>query len=177
MLEIMSLEEKCACLSFYTADTSSILWPSAVLVETGVGFGVCVQGDAVWLQFCFASQTLIPAGQQQLGGLSRDRIWFLQQQEVLAQRRERPGGRKRERGGRVGIWRNPCRLLAVCVLFIEIKKVQQVACRFRRQHAAKLPIVSPAPKVYFYPPWADCSRASTVVVWPSHEPKREEIQL
>lgn len=173
----MSLEEKCACLSFYTADTSSILWPSAVLVETGEGFGVCVQGDAVWLQFCFASQTLIPAGQQQLGGLSRDRIWFLQQQEVLAQRRERPGGRKRERGGRVGIWRNPCSLLAVCVLFIEIKKVQQVACRFRRQHAAKLPIVSPAPKVYFYPPWADCSRASTVVVWPSHEPKREEIQL
>ena len=32
----MSLE-KCACLSFYTADTSSILWPSAVLVETGEG--------------------------------------------------------------------------------------------------------------------------------------------
>lgn len=53
------------------------------------GFSVWVEGDAVWLQFYFASQTLIPAGWQQLGGLTHYEILFPQQQGVQTQRRRR----------------------------------------------------------------------------------------
>lgn len=79
--------------------------------------GIWVEGVTVWLQLCFASQTLMPAGQQQLGGLSHDRIWFQQQQGV----KKWSSGRRTEGewgGGSVG--RNP--FLALRVVLLKIKK-------------------------------------------------------
>lgn len=88
---------------FYKADTSrtiiSILGPTAVLVEGEVG--VWVGGDTVWLWLFSASQTLIPAGKQQLGGLSHGGIWFQQQRGVQTSRRQtdRQRGMERRREG------------------------------------------------------------------------------
>lgn len=116
----MSQEKKCACLSFYKADTSwtiiSILWPMAVLVEIGEGLVFGWKATQ-----CDSSFALLPRLSFQLVSSS----WVgspLIGSGFHSSRGCRPKA-ERQRGGRVNIWRNPPSLAAAGVLLLKIHKL------------------------------------------------------
>lgn len=94
-------------------------------VDTGEGFSVWLEGDTVWFSFCFASRTLIPAGQLQLGVLSPFIVSDFHSSKGCRPEAERWRGREGER--RINIWRNPPSLV-VSILWLKINKLEVTSC-------------------------------------------------
>lgn len=137
----------------------------------------CTRGEGLVFGWkatqCDSSFALLPRLSFQLVGSSwvgssPYRIWFPQQQGVQPQSRERGEGEGGSTFGEI-----PLSLLAVGALLLKINMLSYKLPLDSRNNPP--PICSSAPKVYFYPPQADCSQASRVkqhlVDWPHCEPK------